>query len=528
MKKWKRAMALIAAALTMTAALSGCGDSKESGVTGGVTNNYGTTYPLDAKGKSLSMWIIHSVHNEYKSYQEMPFFQEAQKRTGVTLDVQGPTGGQHAESFNLMIASGDLPDLIMYDWGLPEKVAGGPDKYIKEKYILALNDVIENYAPNLRKILDENADVDKAVKTDTGNYYVFPNFRVGDGATWAGPLIRQDWLDDLGLAVPETIDDWHTMLTRFKNEKGSTSPLLYIDWLFEQTGFISGAFGEEFEYYLKDGKVTYGPANPGWKEFLQLMQNWYAEGLIDRDIAALDSSTMQTKVVGGKNGAFLGSGGTLGTFIPMLADIDPKAKFVGVPYPVLEKGARPQFGLAENKYTGLMSTAISAECKDVELAAKFMDYFYTEEGQLFGNFGVEGVTYNMVNGYPKLSDMVLNSKDINQKIDEYAISEFTVVDPRYYEQRMVFDEQKEALKVWAQTDAKNYLLPILLPTEAEANELAKYTTEINTYAHEMYIKYMIGAESLDTFDTYVTHLNELGLQKVLDSYQQIYNRYLGR
>lgn len=55
-----------------------------------------------------------------------------------------------------------------------------------------------------------------------------------------------------------------------------------------------------------------------------------------------------------------------------------------------------------------MSTAISAECSDVELAAKFMDYFYSDEGRLFANFGIEGVTYNMVNGEPKLTDMVLS------------------------------------------------------------------------------------------------------------------------
>lgn len=72
------------------------------------------------------------------------------------------------------------------------------------------------------------------------------------------------------------------------------------------------------------------------------------------------------------------------------------------------------------------------------------------------------------------------------------------------------------------------MLPVLLPTEEEANEMAKYTTEISTYAKEMYIKYMVGSERLDTFDTYVEHLNELGLQEVLNCYQEIYERYQKR
>ena len=527
MKKRRIITSVLAVALAI-ACLPGCNGDKGGNAEVGAQNKYGETYPLKTNGESLSMWTIHSVHNEYKSYKDMPFFQEAEKRTGVKLDVQGPTGGQFMESFNLMIASGDLPDLILYDWGYPDHVAGGPDKYIKEKYILPLNDIINNYAPNLKKILDENPDIDKAVKTDTGNYYVFPNVTIGELNTWSGPVVRQDWLDDLGLAVPETIDDWQNMLTRFKDEKGSSSPLLYIDTNLAETGFISGAFGEKFDYYLKDGKVTYGPANPGWKDFLQLMNKWYAGDLIDKDIATLDATTKQQKIISGRNGAFLGSGGELGTFIPLIADVDPKAKFVGVPYPVLEKGQKPEFGIADTNYRGTMSTAISAECSDVELAAKFMDYFYSDEGRLFANFGIEGVTYNMVNGEPKLTDMVLSAQNINQKVDEYAIAEFSVIDKRLYDQTLIYEEQPKALKVWGETNAQAHVLPVLLPTEEEANEMAKYTTEISTYAKEMYIKYMVGSERLDTFDTYVEHLNELGLQEVLNCYQEIYERYQKR
>ena len=526
MKKFKKVLMLILAVSLVVTSFAGCGGEKDAKSVSG-ESNYGNTYPLNADGKELSMWTITAVHNKYKSYQDVPFWQEAQKRTGVKLDIEGPTGGQFVESFNLMIASGDLPDVILYDWGLNAHVPGGPDKYIKEKYIIALNDVIEKWAPNLKRELSEDPEMDKAVKTDSGNYYVFPRYEPVTSA-WLGPVVRQDWLDDLGLAVPETLDDWHTMLTRFKNEKGSTSPLIYQAGNFKGSGFLSAAYGEKFGFYIEDDKVVYGAARPGWKDFLAEMQKWYAEGLIDRDIAAIDSTTMKNKVVSGKNGAFLGSGGMLGTYIPMMKDLDPKAKFVGVPYPVMNKGDVPKFGIHTLSYPGEMSSAISAECDDVELAAKFLDYFYTEEGQLFANFGIEGVTYNMVDGYPKLSDMVINSDDINSTIDEYAISEFSIIDPRYYEQRMVFPEQKAAIKTWGETDAGKYKMPLLLPTEEESDVMAKYTTEVNTYAEEMYIKYLIGAESLDTFDAYVDKLYELGLQTVIDTYQTIYDRYLAR
>lgn len=523
--KFKKSAALALAGILAVSTLAACGKPKDKDTGTDGKEKYGNTYPLETNGDKLSMWIINSVHNEYKSYQEMPFFREAQKKTGVELDVQGPTGGQYEESFNLMIASGELPDIILYDWA-DKKVPGGPSKYIKDGYIRDLTDIIDKYAPNLKKILKENPEIDKAVKTDEGQYYVFPYLNLEKPATYAGPVVRKDWLDELGLSMPETIDDWHNMLTQFKDKKGSTSPLLYIDWLFESTGFLSGAYGTQMGYYLnEDGKLEYGPSTQKWKQFLEMMRSWYAEDLIDKDIATLDATTKQSKIVSGKNGAFLGSGGDMGTYIPLIEKIDPKAEFVGVQYPVLNKGETPEFGICDLKYTGLMSSAITADCKNPELAAKFLDYFYTDEGRLFANFGIEGVTYNMVDGYPKLTDMVIDSGNIQNEISKYANSEFSVVDPRYYEQRMIYPEQNEAIKLWAETNAEAHKLPLILPTAEEANDISKYTTEIEDYVNEMYIKFMIGTESLDKYDEYLAQLDKLGLQKVLKIYNTALERY---
>ena len=147
---------------------------------------------------------------------------------------------------------------------------------------------------------------------------------------------------------------------------------------------------------------------------------------------------------------------------------------------------------------------------------------------MLANFGVEGVTYNMVDGYPKLSDMVINSGNIQNEMEKYSNSEFSVVDPRYYEQRMVYPEQKEAIKTWENTNAEAHKLPVLLPTEEESNDISKYTTEIETYVNEMFIKYMVGSESLDTYDQYLAHLEDLGLSKVLKIYESEYERYKNR
>ena len=113
----------------------------------------------------------------------------------------------------------------MIEYNFLSDFPGGPEKAIGDGYILKLNDLIDQHAPNLKKFLQENPDIDKMVKTDNGSYYAFPFIR-GDEylRVFQGPIIRKDWLDELGLPVPETIDDWTAMLRAFKEKKGAAAP----------------------------------------------------------------------------------------------------------------------------------------------------------------------------------------------------------------------------------------------------------------------------------------------------------------
>lgn len=115
--------------------------------------------------------------------------------------------------------------MIEYEWS---NYPGGPEKAIKDGYILRLNDVIDQYTPHLKQYLNEHPDIDMQIRTANGSYYAFP-FIQGDDKlrTYQGPIIRKDWLDELGLDVPTTIDEWHTMLQAFKDKKELTPRLLF-------------------------------------------------------------------------------------------------------------------------------------------------------------------------------------------------------------------------------------------------------------------------------------------------------------
>ena len=187
------------------------------------------TYPIDTD-VTLTYWKeLNSVNvaPNYNSLNDTEFVKYLEEETGVYVEFISPAVGNAQQAFNLLVASGNMPDIIEYGWNAG-KYPGGPEAAIQNKIILPLNDLLETCAPDMKKLFDENPDYDKMVKTDAGTYYIFPVMKLDDYLnTTYGLVLRRDWLEDLGMEVPETIDEWHDVLTAFKEEKGAQFPFSY-------------------------------------------------------------------------------------------------------------------------------------------------------------------------------------------------------------------------------------------------------------------------------------------------------------
>jgi len=496
------------------------------------------TYPIQTD-RTLTYWgaLPNSLTGVKSEHAEVPFYQEWQKRTGVKVDFTAPPANQVEESFNVMLASGELPDLIEYNF---MNFPGGPEKAIQDGYILKLNDLIDNYAPNLKKYLEEHPEVDKMVKTDSGSYFAFPFIR-GDESllTFQGPVIRKDWLDELGLPIPETIDEWTTVLTAFREQKGAAAPLSFVakPRVFNElgNGAFVGAFGVTRDFYLEDGTIKFGPAEPGYKEFLAQFREWYAAGLLDKDIATVDSKLMDANIASGATGATWGNaGGGIGKWLPLLKDQNPDASVVAAPYPVLEKGTTPKFGQRDYAFSPGGMVAISGTSQNVELAVRMLDYGYSEEGNMFFNFGTEGVSYTMENGYPKFTDLLMKNPEKlapAQAMSLYIRGNTTgpfVLDKRVIEQYLNLPEQQEAVAIWKGTDMAKHQLPPVTPTPEESAEYAKIMADVNTLVDEMTLKIILGAEPLDAFESYVEKLKSVKLDRAIEIKKAALDRYMSR
>lgn len=477
----------------------------------------------------LTYWMAMSpmTASQYANYGETKIAKEMEKRTGIEIEYIHPPTGQSAEKFNIMMAQPNLPDIIEASWtGYP----GGMGNAITQGKVVDISQHLDK-APNFKKYLDENPDVAKLIKTDDGKIIGFPFIR-GDRSllTSAGLMLRKDWLDELNLEVPETIDEWETVLRAFKEKKGAEAPLTFVLNSFLQFGPFVGAYGVNAKTYVKDGKVTYGPAEPQFKEFLALMNKWYNEGLIDKAIATQDENGVTANILNGDSGAVINSVGSgMGGYLS--AATEEGYDLVAAPYPVLVKGQTPEFGQASLPVSGLFA-AISTSCKDLDLALKYLDYGYSEEGSLLFNFGIEGESYEMKDGYPTYTEIITNNNEgltMAEAMAPYMRSFESgpfIQDKRYMEQYAVLPQQKNAIEIWRETNELEHELPLIYPEET--SELAKMQTAVKTYYQEMLAKFIMGIEPIENFDKYVAELNSRGLQQILKLQQAAYEKYLVR
>ena len=479
---------------------------------------------------SLSYWIElpGAASAVVSNLGETPLAKKLQEKTGITVDYQHPPQGQGAEKFNIMMASKNLPDIVAYNW---TKYPGGPEKASKEGKIIKVNEYIDKYAPRLKEHFANNKEDDRLAKTDSGDYFSFPFIR-GDVSLGINQamFVRKDWLEELGMQPPETIDEWEAYLTALKN-KGVEYPMDINPYPLAN-GVFTGAYGTTWDFYVEDGKVKYGPYEENFKQAVLKLNDWYNKKLINPDFAALDDAAKNSDLINGKTGAVFGScGGSLGNWLK--AKTDDKFDLVGVKYPVLNKGDVPKFNSAQLTVQTSFN-AITTSCKNPDVAAQYLAYGYSEEGEMLYNFGIEGESYEMVGDYPTYTDNITNNSEgfaMSNMLAQYTLSYWAgpfIQDKRYYEQYAGLPQQQQAWETASEFDGVVRRVPYLYYSAEESSELVKKQTALVDHVQEEVCKFIVGLRPMEEYDKYIEELKELKVEEILKSQQAAYDRYLQR
>ncbi|MGI5895129.1 MAG: extracellular solute-binding protein [Candidatus Merdivicinus sp.] len=517
----KKLLGFFAAALL----LSGCTAEVPENDQKDQNENTPFSYPMDTD-VTLTFFTA-PVQGMYDSYMDTTWYQNVEKATGIHVEYIHPAEGEEDQHLRKLMASKDLPDLIRYDW---INYPGGPDKAISDQVILRLNSILPMYSPNVWEIFQENPEWNKHYTSDTNQYFEYPLVYTNQetAINW-GPIIRRDWLEELSLPIPVTVDDWTEMLRAFKEEKGAAAPLTFYGYPpgIMEYGFLSGAYGVTTDYYQEDGEIKYGFIEPGFKDFLYTLRSWYAEGLIDPNIASMDRDAVRYQMLSGESGAILG---TALQDIPYLMENRNSSSFdlVGVTYPVLEEGQKPKFGQGGLGYDDESSVAISASCRHVEEAARYMDFAYTEQGSLINTYGKEGEDYRIQDGK---AEFIFRPDILSDPYDMRVNWQFPGVKSHYWEgisEYGQFPQQEEALASFSYTDYQLYLLPSLSFETHESGELEAISSKIQEYTNEMYLKFMFGDIPVEQFDDYVDTVKNMGIERVIAAKEEALQRYRER
>lgn len=486
-------------------------------------NAEGITYPLEEK-VHLTMAMVENatVTANATDLAHTPFGEEWQKVTGVELEIMQLAD---IDALNLLYASGELPDLIYYSG-----YTGGEQKAIKDKIIQPLNDYME-YAPDLQKVMESNELYKKSNTTMDGDIIGFPFIRGDDYLrTSAGLIIRQDWLDELNMELPQTPDELYDVLKAFKEQKGATAPFSAANFWLRDVGIGQGAVTSPFGlvkggFYQIDGKVHFGYAEKEYKDLLAFLNKLYAEGLLDPNFQSVDDNTVRANIMNGDSGVTFGPvGGYIGNMIQTMEG-DPAFDLSGFGPLVAKRGDRSMSTQYDAALKGIY-VVVTPQCKNIEAAVKFLNYGYTEAGHNLFNFGIEGVSYTMENGTPTYTDLIMHNPEGWTK--QLALAQYTmawndgpfVQDKRYSEQYADLPQQQAALQSWTTSDASKYDMPPVRVAEENASEYSKLTGDINTFISEMTVKYITGLESLDTFEAeYLGTLQSMGVDRVIELQQ---------
>ena len=497
--------------------------------------------PLTDEPTTFSIYFSQpDMFNQWlDSPADNPCFQELAARTNVSLDFMVVSNDAEADRFKVLAASGSLPDLVMSGSSL---YTGGGSKGVEDGVFFNLVDYQE-YMPNYFHFVNLNSEFKSLLSSDGGSIVdAVYSLNYPANAASIGLVIRSDWLSDLGLSMPSTYDEYHDVLTAFKNDKNASAPLQISHELSNQVwamGFGTNcAISDHDNTYdwfgAIDGEVVFWPATSNFRNYLETMQTWYAEGLIDAEFMSRTGGNTADRelIADGSSGLWWS---TLGDFGGFTAN-DANAVFEAAPTPS-----------KDGNYTGAMIPAamirdrtclnISTNCEQPELAAAYLDYMYSEDGQLLSNYGVEGESYTMVDGKPTYTELITNNPDGLSSFFasyKYATNAASSFFPYINDMSKSFydfnDNQWEVYEGLKNLSDCAYNYPAYAKMTAE--ETAEYTqisAEITTYTDTRILEFITGAADIDAdWDNYVSTIEGMGLQDMVDLKQGAYDRAMQR
>lgn len=458
------------------------------------------------------------IHSQDNTNVDLPWLQEFMKRTNIKLEILPMEENVAEEKRNLMLASGDIPDLISVNSVIA-------NAYGEDGAFLPVDDLMKENAPELSALITV-ANTMHLRNPQDGKLYFIPIYYGLSDTSENTFNYRKDILDDLGLPEPETMDDWYNTFKKVKEKYPEIIPLCERHrWLdFNATSAFDMA--KIYQYWgmigsqMDQKKIVYLPATENWKQFLMYFNKLYTEGLLDKEYLTIQyTDWWDAKIAGGKAFACW----TM-NFNRAWEASSADVQWTTAKYPKNQTGNRQQFLTASPWVDNGM--AISSKSKVQKEAMKALNYFYTDEGNILKQYGLEGVTYK------KDGERLVRLPEGDRAAFDKKMTEIGTM--FYWPYMSKVEEQVDL----TQPIIKDHFdknpqfvvrMPVLAPTsKAGTDELNSFLNDLITYTAEMMDKFVIGKESFDHWEAYVKELERLKANRGSEIVQEWLNNYYSK
>ncbi len=528
------------------------------------------TLPIVKEGEEKTLSIACLMSVDSPDPEDTWFYKYIENAMNIKLEVTKFTAENRDEFISLMFADGDLPDLIiggalttneLVTYGQVEGQLADLAPYINEDLM-----------PNLTAVYVEHPEYRSAVADADGHVWSLGYINdPTDKGQIPRAFINYDWLEEAGLEVPETLDDFIDALRAFKQRGDDIIPLGGSYTSNNPSLMILNAYGYNttdptgLSIGLRDGEVVLPVADRNaYGEYLKTMNTLYTEGLIDPDFFTMDSTTVGAQLSSGNVG-FMAQ--APGVFMPD-ASAWWGAKPLTSDYNDTQMWPSSTTSITEG---GLV---MSSTCEDPELAMAFADWFFGNRGanyEMSGNGPADTMTDDLygVSGFhidPDTKAMtfqdVIDHPDLYSGNNDYAVK---VIELWGYKTLGLGSTsstlQREMLSGWSDdelddgypdittmddpsqlrktlTDGDQFFRTALLDTlcpyvvdgypavayldEDTAQEAQNLLMVISEYAEQESAKFITGARSLDELDNYFDEIENLGAKDYVKIYADYY------
>ncbi|MDF2522889.1 MAG: transporter substrate-binding protein [Clostridiales bacterium] len=455
--------------------------------------------------------------------------EEIYKKTGVRIEIESVPQINYENKIKSLMASDNLPDIIL---------ANQKDlmNYAPTGTFLPLLEKIDTLAPNFKKFMKANPDIDKVFIHN--ELYAFPVSNWKHLVSGNASMIRMDLLKSLNIKMPETYDELLDTLEKLKKafpqedvwiNKYKTANLLNATSYALGSGY-DFTLGYYFDHDADGGKFLYGPSHPEFKPVLEFLNKAYSRGLLDPNYNLSTVQQWNYKLSSGKALFYFDSAELGASFDSDYKKSHPEAEFAPLINLKNSKG-QSRLELYRNNHWVTNNYAINSKSKNADIAIRLIDWMYSEEGAIVTNYGVLNEHYSLENGQIKIKQDLLdkykdNPDPFHTMQSDLGTGRFSICP--YIDETLMMISQPGLSSIIStlknQRNARSKVQPP--PMEKEEQErISSILSELEAYFDKEVDKFIMGIRPISEYNEVIQRLKFLGSDEMEKILNNAYARY---